>query len=450
MTSIDGVASLLDGRGASFTVESLAQELKQGWIEEALAQAGRESIRERLLPAPLTMWFVILMGLYRRTSYVNLLEKLFDTWWTREHWPEDKPPCSRAVTKARDRVGIEPFEILFARSAAAWIGETEGLIMHGLRVRAIDGTTAKTPDSPENSRRFGRPKASRGRSGYPQLRLATLADVGTRIIESARWARYRKAEIHLVRDLVRDIAPESLVLMDRYMLAYDLLWSILQRRAHFLVRLPSNAKPRVIREFGPGDALVEVTVRSYHRKRQRSMPKKWLLRMITYRPEGGDEDIRLLTDLMPESDFTHDELADLYHDRWEEETINDEVKTHLCECATVNRPVVFRSQTPDRVIQELWGMLTVYNAVRKTMCAAAAKAELDPLRVSFTSALNRIREATHDMMRMPTIRLAERYEQMIRATARVIVPKRPGRHVPRAVKIKMSSYPLKRARRQAG
>jgi hypothetical protein len=256
MCSIDGVASLLDSRGAIFTVESLAKELKQAWIEEALAQAERESIRERLLPAPLTMWFVILMGLYRRTSYVNLLEKLMNTWWTRHQWPEDKPPCTRAVTKARDRVGI-----------------------------------------------------------------------------------------------------------------------------------------------------------------------------------------RLLTDLMPESGFTHDELADLYHDRWEEETINDEIKTHLCECATVNRPVVFRSQTPDRVVQELWGMLTAYNAVRKTMCAAAVKADRDPLRVSFTSALDRIREATYDMMRMPTIRLAGRYDEMIRATARVLVPKRPGRHVPRAVKIKMSSYP---------
>ena len=169
--------------------------------------------------------------------------------------------------------------------------------------------------------------------------------------------------------------------------------------------------------------------------------------MITYRPKGADEDIRLITDLMPESGFTHDELANLYHDRWESETILDEIKTHLCECATVNRPVVLRSKTPDRVVQELLGMLTAYNAIRKTIHVAARRKELDPQRVSFTSATERVREATYEMMRLPTARLSARYEEMLLAATRVVVPKRPGRRFPRAVKIKMSNYPLKRRRR---
>ena len=35
---------------------------------------------------------------------------------------------------------------------------------------------------------------------------------------------------------------------------------------------------------------------------------------------------------------------------------------------------------------------------------------------------------------------------LITAIARVVIPKRPGRRFPRAVKIKMSNYPLKRRR----
>ena len=69
--------------------------------------------------------------------------------------------------------------------------------------------------------------------------------------------------------------------------------------------------------------------------------------------------------------------------------------------------------------------------------------------MSFTSATERVREATYDMMRLPTRRLPARYEQMLIAIARVVVPKRPGRSFPRAVKIKMSCYPLKRRRRRA-
>ena len=273
--------------------------------------------------------------------------------------------------------------------------------------------------------------------------------MGTRIVKAARWSRYRKAEIDLARDLVSEIAPGSLVLLDSGLSAYDLLWGIRARGASFLARIGAQAKPTVVGELGPGDAVVEVTLRSYHRRRHRDMPRKWTLRMITYRPEGAEEDIRLLTDLMPESGFTHDELAELYHDRWEEETIFDEIKTHLCDCATVNRPVVFRSKTPARVVQELWGMLIAYNAVRKTMHKAARRKELDARRASFTSATERVREATYEMMRLPARRLAARHEQMLIAIARVLVPKRPWRRFPRAVKIKMSCYPLKRRRRRA-
>ena len=232
MCPIGDEASGLEKRGASFTVESLAKEFRQEWVEEALSQAGRESVRVRLLPATLTVWLVILMGLHRRTSYVNLLEKLHGTWWTRDRWSSEKPPCARAVTKARDRIGVEPMKMLFERSAAEWFTQPEGLLVRGLRVQAIDGSTMKTPDTPKNSRRFGRPGSSRGRAAYPQFRIVALADVGTRVIKAARWSRYRKGEIDLVRDIVPEIAPETLVLPDSGLFAYDLLWSIHARGAN--------------------------------------------------------------------------------------------------------------------------------------------------------------------------------------------------------------------------
>ena len=113
MSGIDGTVTGLEACDARFTVESLANELKPEWIEEALGVTGTLSLRQRLLPAHLTVWLVILMGLFRRTSYANLLEKLHGTWWTRDRWSPEKLPCTRAVTKARDRIGSAPitFEI---------------------------------------------------------------------------------------------------------------------------------------------------------------------------------------------------------------------------------------------------------------------------------------------------------------------------------------------------
>jgi hypothetical protein len=449
MDGIDGTVAGLESRGARFTVESLANELKPEWIDEALRATDTLSHRRRLLPADLTVWLVVLMGLFRRTSYENLLEKLHGTWWTRDRWSPEKPPCTRAVTKARDRIGSAPMERVFGRSATEWVSQTEGLVVHGLRVKATDGSTMKTPDTKKNSRRFGRPGVSRGRAAYPQARIVTIADVGTRLIEAAQCAPYRKAEIHMARDLVGEIAPKSLILLDSGLMAYDLLWGIHKRDAHFIARIGKHVKPKVVRELGPGDAIVEVKVRSYHRRRHPEMPTRWTLRMITYRPENADEDIRLVTDLGEDTEFTRDELVALYHDRWEQETIFDELKTHLCDCATVNRPVVFRSKTPERVMQELWGLLIAYNVLRKTMCEAAREKNGDPRHIGFTAALGRTREATYLMMRLPTPRLREQYTFMLRAIARAVIPERPGRLHQRAVKIKMSNYPRKKECRRA-
>ena len=99
--------------------------------------------------------------------------------------------------------------------------------------------------------------------------------------------------------------------------------------------------------------------------------------------------------------------------------------------------------------QEWYGILLAYNAVRKLMSAAASAVKLCPCRLSFTAAVERLREATYEMMRLPTRRLPGRYARLLMQIGRATVPERPGRKNPRAVKIKMSKFPLKRSRRAA-
>ena len=163
----------------AFVVEAIAKEIKPEWVQETLHECGRESIRQRLLPASFIVWFVILLGLFRRISYANLMGKLNGSWWTRQHWPGD-PPSTTAITQARDRLGIEPMKKLYERCAREWTASSSGLVFHERRVFAFDGSTYKTPDTLENDRAFGRPGASRGRAAYPQMRAVTLTDVGTR------------------------------------------------------------------------------------------------------------------------------------------------------------------------------------------------------------------------------------------------------------------------------
>jgi hypothetical protein len=77
-----------------------------------------------------------------------------------------------------------------------------------------------------------------------------------------------------------------------------------------------------------------------------------------------------------------DELAAAYHQRWEEETSNDQLKTHLRGPGKV-----LRSKLPELVHHEIWAWLLIHHALSALITRTAEAADLDPDRVSFTRIL---------------------------------------------------------------
>ena len=113
----------------------------------------------------------------------------------------------------------------------------------------------------------------------------------------------------------------------------------------------------------------------------------------------------------------------------------DELKTHLR-----GSRIVLRSKKPDLVRKEFYGLLLAHFAVRK----AALQADLDPDRLSFLHAVRVVRRklpifaATppRGIPRLTEVALEEILEERVKSSR--------GRRNQRAVKRKMSSYPLKR------
>jgi hypothetical protein len=98
---------------------------------------------------------------------------------------------------------------------------------------------------------------------------------------------------------------------------------------------------------------------------------------------GTGELIVLLSSILDPTDAHADELAVAYHQRWEEETGNDQLKTHLRGPGKV-----LRSRLPELVHQEIWAWLLVHHALTALITRAAEAADLDPDRVSFTRVLH--------------------------------------------------------------
>ena len=125
------------------------------------------------------------------------------------------------------------------------------------------------------------------------------------------------------------------------------------------------------------------------------------VRVIEYTLPGvspAESSYRVVTNILEPTRAPAEELARLYHERWEMETAFDEFKTHLRGAQRV-----LRSKTPELVRQEAWGFLLAHFALRDLMHDAAlgAPRARDPDTMSFTHALRVTRRTLPHVAAIP-------------------------------------------------
>ena len=86
--------------------------------------------------------------------------------------------------------------------------------------------------------------------------------------------------------------------------------------------------------------------------------------------------------LFDEDLYPAKELIILYHERWEQELVFDEQKTHQ-DPRRATKPTHLRSETPAGVIQEIYALSLGHFVIRSLMFEAAGTVGLDPDRLSF-------------------------------------------------------------------
>jgi hypothetical protein len=397
-------------------------------------------VRTRRLPAEQVIWLVLGMALMRDEPIVEVAKRLNLALPSNR----SRTVAPSAIPAARRRLGAEPVEWLFARSAAEWAHRSAAAQRwRELSLYGVDGTTLRVPDSAANRAAFGGQSAGtsgRGDSGYPMIRLTALMALRTHLLAGASFGPYAVDEREYAADLWTLIPDHSLTLFDRGFLQANVLVPLQSTgvERHWLTRAKSTSKWTVIKSLAKGDLLVEMTVSSEARRKDPSLPKTFQCRVIEYK-HAGHQPQRLITSLLDPVAYPAKELVALYHERWEIELAYDEIKTTVLQ-----RQECIRSQSPDGVRQEIWGILLTYNLVRLEMERVANDAGVEPLRLSFVASLRALRY--HWVMaagispgNLPRY-LAEVREEL----SEFLLPPRRSRSYPRAVKIKMSNYPRNR------
>jgi len=125
--------------------------------------------------------------------------------------------------------------------------------------------------------------------------------------------------------------------------------------------------------------------------RAQAVEQALTVRVIEYSMPGDAQAqprYRLLTTLLDAQVAPALELAALYHQRWEIESVFDELKTHL-----LHGRRVLRSKTPELVRQEFYGWVLAHYAVRWLLHQGAARHRLPHAELSFKGHVELVRRA---------------------------------------------------------
>jgi hypothetical protein len=353
-------------------------------VTDSLKQANKATIRVRELPNEFMAYYPMMLCLYREASQTEVLRVMAEGL----HWlfglADFKITGKSGISQARARIGSAPLFDVFDRCTKPLAKPgSAGCFYHGMRLTALDGSDLDLDDCPEISDHFGRSRNQNGDGVYPKARLVGLVEIGTRAVFGLSVGTFHDSEIPLATKVIPKLTPGMLCLADQLFMSFDLFDQAAKTGADLLFRARLDRKLDRETVLPDGSYLSTIYAGS-DRKRENGIR----VRVVEYDTEiaiNGKETVhayRLITTLLDSELFPLSELADLYRERWEVETMLDEMKTHLMG----SQPL--RSRTPDLVYQEIYGMVMAHYAIRAIMYEAAASAKIDPDELSFTHSRN--------------------------------------------------------------
>jgi hypothetical protein len=401
--------------GASFTdlisLGVLAASVPRDVIDTAVAVRGRGAKRAGgKLPPHVMVYFAMALALFAEDDYEEVMTRLSETLEGWGSWDDAwTVPTSGGITQARARLGSEPMAVVFDTVAVPVAEElTRGAWLGSWRLMAIDGFDWDTPDTKENAAEFGYTGSAANRSPFPKARVVTISECASHAVVAAAIGPMSSGEQTLARNLYPDLEPDWLLISDRNFYGYhdwntaraggaQLLWRVSASvTLPVLVAHPDGSYASVLINPKIRGAARARLVEAARRGDQLDPERAVAVRVVEYTvPDrdgnGTGELIALITTITDPRDATAEALAQAYHQRWEHETGNKQLKTHLRGPGKI-----LRSKKPDTVRQEIYGYLLTHYAISALICRAATEADIDPDRVKFLRTVRIIRRQVTD------------------------------------------------------
>jgi len=320
-------------------------------------------------------------------------------------------------------------------------------LWHGRHVKLIDGTTLSAPDTEANQTAYPQSGQQRRGLGFPQIRLVVLLAFATAALTGAAYGPCKgkgTGETALLREMLPQIFCGDILVADRYQCSYWQIALARGREADVAFRLHQRRKCdfRRGRRLGREDHVV------FWPRPQRPkwmtpeehalMPERLKLREVRVRiatPGTRTRVLVVVTSLLDATLYSRDDIADLYHQRWQVELDIRNLKKTL----HMKR---LRCQTPEMLEKEIWCHLLAYNLVRKALVDAGRVAGASPRRLSFAGSVQTLNAFRWLLQCSAGVSLAQACRILYVAIGTHRVGNRPDRVEPRRVKERQQLYPL--------
>ena len=361
-----------------------------------------------------------------------------------------------AYCKARKRLDLISLKTILKETAERIQYKPDKAYLKGRRVVVVDGTGVSMPDTEENQRVWPQLSSQKPGCGFPQARICACFCLQTGALLSHEVGNKKSHELPLLRKQWGTFNAGDIFLGDKGFCSYFDVSSFKDRGVDSVITL-ARRKPiteaESIKVLGENDLIIEwkKPVRrkasSYSLDEWEKLPKSLLLRQIKVtvdQPGFRVSSFYIVTTLLDAEAYSANDIADLYFQRWDVELFFRDIKT------TMDMDVL-RCKTADMVNKEIVMNLIVYNCIRSLMLESAEKRGVAVRRVSFKGALQALRQ-WEPHLNQAKLDLQERNRligQLYDAIVEKIIPYRPGRQEPRAVKRRPKPFQLLTAPRHS-
>jgi hypothetical protein len=402
--------------------------------------------RERIFSVLLTFQCFLWQILKPKTACREVVRQVQALFRLKHLGPVDED--TGAYCQARQRLPKERLERILALTATTADHRAgAGGEIGGRPVKIVDGSSTQLADTPANQQRYPRPAKQKPGCGFPVLKMLVLFSLKSGSVLNALTSSLHKQDLRLVQELQSDLKAGDVLLGDRAYGEYTTLATWPSRGVDVVARVHARRKVdfRKAPRLAKNDGLF-VWTKNPQQQSTILTPAQWaaLPEQITVRIIRFTATIRgrrsrritLVTSLLDPVRYPAAQIAALYARRWRLEMSLRDLKTTM-------GMEQLRCLSPDMAEKELWMYFIGHNLIRCIMAEAISCFDGQLERLSFKGTVDAFRQYSVAITQARSKKMrSQLWEDLLLNLVRDLVPHRPGRYEPRAVKRRPKPFAL--------